>query len=48
MEEMAGNRREHLFVRITSDQPFEDLRGDPAFEEVLRALGKIEPSPPQG
>lgn len=48
VEEMAGNRREHLFVRITSDQPIGELRGDPAFEEVLRAIGKIESTAAQG
>lgn len=29
------------FIRVTSDRPFEELQGDPGFEEVLGALAKL-------
>lgn len=39
-EAKAGNP-EHLFVRVTSDRPFEELVGDPGWEELLGSLAKL-------
>ena len=39
-EARAGNP-EHLFVRVTSDRPFEELAGDPGWEELLGALARL-------
>lgn len=36
----AGSR-EQYFIRLTSDRPFENLRGDPGFEQVLDALARL-------
>ena len=36
----AGSQ-EQYFVRVTSDRPFEQLRGDPGFEEVVRSLAAL-------
>jgi hypothetical protein len=36
----AGSR-EQYFIRLTSDRPFEELRGDPGFEQVLEALARL-------
>lgn len=32
---------EQYFIRLTSDRPFEQLVGDPGFQEVLSAVGKL-------
>lgn len=38
IEEFAGDPKEQYFIRLTSDRPFEQLRGDPGFEAVVRSL----------
>lgn len=37
---LLGNR-EQYFIRITSNEPLENLWTDPGFEEVLRGLGRL-------
>jgi hypothetical protein len=37
---MHGSREQH-FVRVTSNRPFSELRGDPAFEALLRGLSDL-------
>lgn len=32
---------EQYFIRLTSDRPFEEIRNDPGFQEVLAALAKL-------
>jgi hypothetical protein len=29
------------FIRVTSNRPFEQIEGDPGWQEVLAALGKL-------
>lgn len=41
VEEATSGNQEQFFVRVTSHRPFEELAGDPAWEELLRALGRI-------
>lgn len=39
---------EQYFIRISADRPFEQLEGDPGWQEVLAALGKLGlAAPPQ-
>jgi hypothetical protein len=39
---------EQYFIRLTSDRPFEELKGDPGWEELLHALAKLELADVQG
>ncbi|MDD3180448.1 MAG: hypothetical protein PHQ04_08870 [Opitutaceae bacterium] len=32
---------EQCFIRLTSNRPFEELAGDPGWEELLAALAKL-------
>jgi len=41
IDEAVAGSKEHLFVRITSSRPFEELAGDPGWEQLLVALGKL-------
>lgn len=41
VEEARSGSKEHMFVRLISNRPFEELRGDPGWEEVLGALAKL-------
>ena len=41
IDEARSGSKEHLFVRLTSNRPFDELRGDPGWEEVLGALAKL-------
>ena len=37
----ALGSEEQYFIRLTSDRPFEELKGDPGWEELLKALAKL-------
>lgn len=37
---MSGSK-EQFFIRLTSNRPFEELRGDAGFEQVLMALAEL-------
>ena len=41
VDEAKSGSKEHLFFRLTSNRPFEELRGDPGWEELLGALAKL-------
>lgn len=41
LEESRGGMPEHLFVRITSDRPFELLAKDPVWAELAAALRRL-------
>lgn len=41
VQEAKSGSTQHLFVRLTSNRPFAELRGDPGWEEVLGALAKL-------
>lgn len=38
---------EQCFIRLTSNRPFEELKGDPGWEELLAALAKLGLEAPQ-
>lgn len=38
---MTLGSAEQYFIRLTSDRPFEEIRDDPGFQEVLAALAKL-------
>ncbi len=41
LEYAFSGSEEQYFVRVTSDRPFEELKGDPGWEELLKALAKL-------
>ena len=41
VEEATSGNQEQFFVRVTSHRPFEELAGDPAWDEFLQVLGRI-------
>lgn len=42
MQEMADGYRGHLFVRLTSNRPFEELAGDAGWQQLTAALGQLD------
>ncbi len=41
IKQMFRDPREQYFIRLSSNRPFEELQGDPGFQQVLCALGKL-------
>jgi hypothetical protein len=41
VKQMLLGSREQYFIRITSSEPFENLRGDPGFADVMRSLERL-------
>ena len=41
IDDARSGSKEHLFIRLTSDRPFEELQGDPGWEELLEALANL-------
>jgi hypothetical protein len=41
LQEAQGNRKDHIFVRIVSQQPLETLAPDPSFQSAVRGLATL-------
>lgn len=48
LHQLRHGKPEQYFIRLNSNLPFERLRGEPAFEEVLEAVRTLAPPAPSG